>query len=259
MTQQHSTHQKIQEDQYQFPYHYIPQFQNEKFQQYYNFSWGYEYLSYLYFTIEKIKEISPSSLLDVGCGDGRFLHEVNKLLNISTLLGVDYSQKAIDLAKVLNPNILFIAGDIKNKELSKNKFDGITLIETLEHIPPAETKEFLIGVKHFLKPEGRLIITVPSDNVPVTPKHYRHFNEASLKETIKESFEIEKIIYLNRIDSFRFKLLRRLLTNPLFICNIQFVKNKTYQFYIKNCLIANKNNAGRILAICKTKSITTVS
>ena len=40
---------------------------------------------------------------------------------------------------------------------------------------------------------------------------------------------------------------------------VQFVKNKTYQFYIKNCLIANKNNAGRILAICKTKSITTVS
>lgn len=251
MAQQHSTNQKIQEDQYQFPYHYIPQFQNEKFQQNYNFSWGYEYLSYLYFTMEKIKEIAPSSLLDVGCGDGRFLHEVNKQLSIANLLGVDYSQKAIDLAKILNPSILFIAGDIKNRELSKNKFDCITLIETLEHIPPEETKDFLIGVKNFLKPEGRLILTVPSDNVPVTPKHYRHFNETSLKETIKDSFEIEKIFYLNRIDSLRFNFLKRLLTNPLFICNLQFIKNKAYQFYIKNCLEASKNNAGRILAICK--------
>jgi len=253
LSQQHSTNQKIQEDQYHFPYHYIPQYQKEKFQQNFNFSWGYEYLSYLQFIIDKVKEISPNSLLDVGCGDGRFLHEVNKQLNISSLLGVDYSQKAIELAKVLNPNILFIAGDIKNRELTKNYFDCITLIETLEHIPPQESKDFLIGVKNFLKPDGRLILTVPCDNVPVTPKHYLHFNESSLKNAIKDSFDIEKIFYLNRINSFRFNILKRLLTNPLFICNFQPIKNYTYQHYLKHCLQANQQNAGRIFAICTPK------
>ena len=253
MTNQNTTNQKIQEDQYQYPYHYIPQFQNGKFQQNFNFSWGFEYLSYLNFILEHLKQQSIKSLLDVGCGDGRFLHEVKKNLNIPSFTGIDYSQKAIDLAKVINPEIQFIAGDIKDKKTLNTTFDCITLIETLEHIPPDEANSFLKGIYQFLSVEGQLIITVPCSNVPVTPKHFRHFNEESLREVLKESFLVEKFIYLNRIDSLGFNILKRILTNPLFICNYQPIQNYIYRYYIKNCLMAKKENAGRILAICKRK------
>jgi 2-polyprenyl-3-methyl-5-hydroxy-6-metoxy-1,4-benzoquinol methylase len=253
LTNQNSTNQKIQEDQYQYPYHYIPQFQNGKFQQNFNFSWGFEYLSYLNFILEQLKQQSIKSLLDVGCGDGRFLHEVKKKLNIPSFTGIDYSQKAIDLAKVINPEIQFIAGDIKDKKTLNTTFDCITLIETLEHIPPDEANSFLKGINQFLSVEGQLIITVPCSNVPVTPKHFRHFNEENLREVLKESFLVEKIIYLNRIDSLGFNILKRILTNPLFICNYQPIQNYIYRYYIKNCLMAKKENAGRILAICKRK------
>lgn len=248
-----SSNQKIQEEQYQFPYHYIPQAQNNQFQQNYNFSWGFEYLSYVNFILDFLKSQSANSLLDIGCGDGRFLHEVKKQLKISKITGVDYSQKAIDLAKVINPDIEFIAGDIKEKNILKNTYEVITLIETLEHIPPEEATLFLNGIRQHISSNGKLLITVPADNVPVTPKHYRHFNAESLQATIKENFEIEKIIYLNRINSWRFNFIKRLLTNPLFICNFQPFRNFAYRFYLKHCLNANKQNAGRIFAVCSPK------
>lgn len=251
MTELKHSHQKIQEEQYLFPYHYIPQYQNSKFQQNFNFSWGFEYLSYLHFIIDQIKLNPTSSILDVGCGDGRFLHEAQKQLNNTNLYGIDYSQKAIDLAKAINPHIQFIAGDIKDNKILNKKFELITLIETLEHIPPEESASFLKGIKQFLEPGGRLLLTVPSTNVPVTPKHFRHFNDDTLKDALKDSFEIESIVYLNRINSFGFNILKRFLTNPLFICNFQPFKNFTYRYYLKNCMIAKKNNAGRLYAVCK--------
>lgn len=253
MSEQQHSNQKIQEEQYQFPYHYIPQYQNQKFQQNFNFSWGFEYLSYLSFLVDHLKQQPIKSLLDVGCGDGRFLHEINKYLKIPNLVGIDYSQKAIELAKAINPDIQFIHGDIKNASLLKNKFECITLIETLEHIPIEETTSFLKGIQQFLAPGGHLLITVPSTNIAVSPKHFRHFNEESLTTTLKESFGVEKIIYLNRTNSIGFNCLKRILTNPLFICNFQPIKNFTYHYYLKNCLIAKKQNAGRLFAICKSK------
>jgi 2-polyprenyl-3-methyl-5-hydroxy-6-metoxy-1,4-benzoquinol methylase len=150
LSDQKHSNQKIQEEQYQFPYHYIPQYQNQNFHQNFNFSWGFEYLSYLNFLVDHLKHQPIKSLLDVGCGDGRFLHEINKNLKIQNLVGVDYSQKAIELANAINPNIQFVAGDIKDASLLKNKFECITLIETLEHIPLAETTSFLKGVQQFL-------------------------------------------------------------------------------------------------------------
>lgn len=48
------------------------------FSQVRNLSWGYEYLSYLNFVLEKASQIGFKSLLDVGCGDGRLLYELRQ-------------------------------------------------------------------------------------------------------------------------------------------------------------------------------------
>ncbi len=40
------------------------------FSQVRNLSWGYEYLSYLHFVLEKASQIGFKSLLDVGCANG---------------------------------------------------------------------------------------------------------------------------------------------------------------------------------------------
>jgi 2-polyprenyl-3-methyl-5-hydroxy-6-metoxy-1,4-benzoquinol methylase len=131
-----SDQQVIQESKYDYPYHYIPKWDGHNFSQTKYLAWGYEYLSYLHFVIEKASQIGFKSLLDVGCGDGRFLYELSQRFTNYQLVGVDYSQRAIGFAKIImaDTKVEFVCGDIRNESLFDKKFDIITLIETLEHI-----------------------------------------------------------------------------------------------------------------------------
>lgn len=244
--------QKIQEDQYQIPYHYIPQVSNNAFNQVYNFDWGYEYLSYLSFVRDLLTEIPFEKLVDVGCGDGRFLHDLSKIYPDKKLVGIDYSPKAIQFAKVINPHITWIEGNICQSDIIDFSPEVITLIETLEHIPPDEIGSFLKGIKQHLSAQGTLLITVPSKNLKVTKKHYQHFDADSLSQAVSEHFKIESLHYTNRL-SFKWKLLNKLLTNSFFILNHKKLRSALYRHYLKAHLKAQSNNAARLIAICKHK------
>jgi SAM-dependent methyltransferase len=118
--------QLIQESQYFFPYHYIPILGKRGFRQVISLKWGYEYLSYLYFTIERVTELDFRSLLDVGCGDGRLLFELNQIVTGKRLVGIDYSKRSIELAKLMSPGLEWISEDITGRALFEEKFDVYT-------------------------------------------------------------------------------------------------------------------------------------
>jgi len=102
----------FQEDEYLFPYHYVTEFQNGRFRQHFVDTWGINYALTLDFIVDKVLRISPTSLVDIGCGDGRLTRELSLHAAISKLYGVDYSQRAIGLAKAMNsdrPQIIFTA------------------------------------------------------------------------------------------------------------------------------------------------------
>lgn len=242
--------QKIQEREYAFPYHHIPKSKNDSFSQCVNVRWGYAYLSYLSVVLDSIKNIEFDNLLDVGCGDGKFLLEANKIFDSKKLEGVDYSEKAIGFAKAFSPDIKFHIGDITKENFLTEKYDIITLIETLEHIPTEEIPVFLKSIKKFLKENGVFIITVPSDNVPVNSKHYQHFNKKSLEAVISHHFKIEQTRFLNK-KSFTNKIIQKILSNKIFILNQTEISNLIYKYYKKHLLRAKEKNAERIMVICK--------
>ena len=128
-----SNQQAMQENKYAYPYHYIPKWDGYKFSQTINLSWGYEYLSYLNFVIEKASQICFKSLLDVGCGDGRFIYELSHRFPNDRLAGLDYSRRAIDFAKIImaDTKVECMCGDIRDKNLFDKKFDIITYISRL--------------------------------------------------------------------------------------------------------------------------------
>jgi len=244
--------QKIQEERYQFPYHYIPTLVNNNFSQFrvYPHFVGYEYLSYLNFILKQIDLIEFNSLLDIGCGDGRFLHEINKKSSNKNLLGIDYSEKAIRLANAMNERIKFVCANIlDDTPCTDEKFDVITLIETLEHIPLNVIKIFIKKVSFYLKNTGLLIITVPSKNIPLSPKHFQHFDLKSLKHTLDPYFNVIEHYYLNKISKF-IERINKIFINKYFIINQMRLRNLFYRNYIKNYLNSDRNNAGRIYAIC---------
>lgn len=241
--------QQVQEDKYNFPYHYVPTNNNDNFRQTYNVKWGYEYVSYINFVISELKKIKFNSLVDVGCGDGRFINKLNKDIPNKYLLGIDYSENAISLAKAMNSNLDFVCADITENDFN-NKYDAMTLIETLEHIPLDSVDNFIKSISKLIKQNGYLIITVPSDNCGLDSHHFQNFNKKLLESYLNKYFKIENLYFLNKF-SRTVTMISKILTNKYFILNNRYLLNKIFKFYYRNCLITDNKNARRICAVCK--------
>lgn len=192
-TQRSSSVDLIQSTQYKFPYHYLPT--PDGFP-YFGKHWGFSasYISALRLAKDWLDSLPIGAQhrhIDFGCGDGGFINALAPLLGVSAirLEGVDYDEKAIRWAKLFAPNPdNFRVDDIAN--LPAETYDTGTLIEVLEHIPPAESGQFIRHMARSLKDSALLFVTVPSTEKPVERKHYRHFDFATLRECFRGDFEV---------------------------------------------------------------------
>ncbi|MDD5145959.1 MAG: class I SAM-dependent methyltransferase [Candidatus Pacebacteria bacterium] len=98
-------------------------------------------------------------VLDLGCGNGRLAELFfNKK---AEYIGVDNSEKLIEIAKKRYPQCKFIASSAFNLPFSDNYFDEIFSLAVFHHIPSQEFRlQFLSEAKRVLKPGGLLILTV---------------------------------------------------------------------------------------------------
>ena len=102
-------------------------------------------------------------LLDIGCGLGnfcRYMKARNPDLEIS---GIDFSPKAVELARIIEPSIDYTTADAYDLPFPDNSFDIITAQEIIEHLenPKRAVKEW----KRVLKKYGKLYITTPWNDV----------------------------------------------------------------------------------------------
>ena len=109
---------------------------------------------------EILKEVEweGKKVIDVGCGTGFFAYQVAKKGGI--VLGIDYSEEAIKLAKEKydHKNLSYKKMDI-NDRMTK-KFDVVISIGTLEHMNRPYT--MLKKLRNLLEKNGRIIITSPN-------------------------------------------------------------------------------------------------
>jgi 2-polyprenyl-3-methyl-5-hydroxy-6-metoxy-1,4-benzoquinol methylase len=248
MTENSTDIQNIQEVEYEFPYHYISQFR-EGFNQTYNWTWGLYHASALEFLLDRIKAYDFDSAADIGCGDGRFTRELSIDFPGKRIVGIDYSEKAIQMAKAMNPGLQFTKMDIIKDQLDES-FDLITLIEVLEHIPLDSVRNFMEALGRMLKPDGVLVMTVPHINKPLEAKHFQHFTLESIQPLFSGIFEIKAVSYFEKT-SIVSKVLNKILTNPFYILNQKSIKNAIYSFYKKRLFPANENNCARFLVELK--------
>ncbi|MBW3018034.1 class I SAM-dependent methyltransferase, partial [Candidatus Woesearchaeota archaeon] len=116
---------------------------------------------------EVAKEINnPDKLLNAGCGDGLFDYFLKK--KVKNLVSFDINEGDIQIAKALNPDkkITYYIGTAEKVPYNSDTFDCIICVDVLEHI-----KEDMRAIKELvrvLKKKGKLIITVPSKNFPLT-------------------------------------------------------------------------------------------
>lgn len=183
--------QQLQEDGYSFPYHYLDLRSDE-----YRLLLHTEYVSRLQVIKDLLKPYQGQTVLDAGCGDGRLCYELrNEDLK---LVGVDWSSRAITFARAFSPTVEFQICDLKYLDPSR-LFDQVILSEVLEHFAPTDIPPIIQSLAKVLHPEGRLIVTVPSANMPLIPKHYQHFSIADLAKTLSDHFELEKCLGTSKI------------------------------------------------------------
>jgi SAM-dependent methyltransferase len=225
----------FQEEEYQFPYHYLSRLSSTGFREHVVDSWGVNYVTTIEFLISELSGQDFDSIVDIGCGDGRFTRELALSGSSRKICGLDYSQRAIDLAKAMNPdlqNINFYHTDICTDELP-GTFEAAVLMEVFEHIPTGQCERFVDAVHQLLVPGGSLYLTVPHENKPLEYKHFQHFSVESIRGYFDDKFEIVDAVPFERA-GFRRKMMEKLLCNRFFVLNNQTLLNRLYAWQKKN-------------------------
>lgn len=237
----------IQESRYDFPYHHLVGRDSDggfHLHRYYHF--GLDYWLNMDAVLEVFRQLSPDSLLDVGCGDGRFLKEVNREFPRTTLEGFDPSEQALRFARGFNPELDFFASwsDVTGS------YDCVSAVEVLEHIEPKKLPQTLERIRSVLNGDGLFVLTVPSERYETTDKHYQHFSEENLRELLDPYFRPQSIDFTVN-PNWTFQVLRRLLVNRFWISNLNGLNKFIWRIAKRYCQKASPEDGKHLLAVCR--------
>lgn len=238
----------FQSRQYLYPYHYIP-WLDEKGAgvRYKSLNWGLEYLCYQEHIRLIVESLSPQSVIDVGCGDGRF---IGSLSSIKKKIGIDLEPRAINLAKALNSEVeFFCVGERDISDVS----DVAVAIEVLEHIPDDDVIEFIKYLFTKVRDGGHVIISVPSTVLPLNKKHYRHYTEDLLKLQLISAGVAYSDLSMDRIyrEPLWLKLYLKLTINKYWVFEPIFFRRFVWRRLWARCRYADKSNGYHIVAVLK--------
>jgi len=227
MSKKITVEQEIQEKQYIKPYHYfINPFAKE----------GNFYFSYVEKCIEIIESFNGKRILDAGCGDGFLVWNLDDSKN--EIYGLDYSQNALDFAKIFNKNkkVKFILGCLENIPFPKDYFDVVFCVAVLEHIRPQNIPVVIKEIRRVLKKDSILILAVPTPRLKKPKKHFQHFTVVQIRDIVDPLFEIKNIY--GRYN-FLYEYVLKLFENRLYDLKIfsKLLKKKIfYKLFAKSSL-----------------------
>lgn len=148
-------------------------------------------LWYNQWTLSKFRKYLKGDILEIGFGIGNFTQELAKY---GKIWAIDIEKDYIKSFKSAN-NIKVGLGNIESGKyfFSNLKFDSIVCLNVLEHIKEDELA--LKNIYKLLKPEGNLILLVPSNQflygaIDQSIGHYRRYQKLTLLEVL------DKIGYL---------------------------------------------------------------
>lgn len=202
------------------------------------------------------KHVENKDILDIGCGIGAGTHYLAKQ-GAKSVLGIDYSQKAINYAKkhFTHRNLTFKKMNALDMKLALNSFNVIISFEVIEHLVPKKHLEFIKKISKLLTIDGLCMVSTPNNLItspnrkrPYTPYHLKEYRPDELFKLLKKVFpkvEIEGLINPDKEHAKQLKEVKKKINFRIIKYLSQF---KFYHFlvplvptYIRHFLSGQKN------------------
>jgi ubiquinone/menaquinone biosynthesis C-methylase UbiE len=141
-----------------------------------------------------VKNLELNSILDVGCGEGLYTNELEKICPSAMIVGLDLSHENLLRAMNRTNNVEYFEGDAQNLPFKDSSFDFVMCCETLEHLPDdiKALNEIIRVCKRYI------LLSVPNVNCDILniifkkntiehglDQYTGHFREYSSKDFIK--------------------------------------------------------------------------
>lgn len=179
------------------------------------------------------------SLLDVGCGNGRLLNQIEKSwLKIDNYLWIDLSSWLVEEAKTLNPNYNFEVLDMLSISKIKNKFDSIFFIASFHHLKTlSERLEILKQTKNILKPAWVVFMTNWALDNNLNKEKYKN---SVIQNSKNEFWSLDYSIKIGKFTRYY---------HSFSVEELQYLFEETWFHIIENKLFSNDKNYISIVSI----------
>jgi 2-polyprenyl-3-methyl-5-hydroxy-6-metoxy-1,4-benzoquinol methylase len=148
---------------------------------------GYQRFRYAYL-LDLLQRSLPAdrslAVLDVGCGVGDFLAQLQHVLTTEELVGVDFVGPVVETAAARFPQMTFEQDSLPHLSRLAQKYDLIIASEVLYYLSAVELPLALRRLRQLLKEEGHLFISTT-----IAP---HTFTIASLTEAVEPYFAIRR-------------------------------------------------------------------
>lgn len=132
-------------------------------------------------------DLSGLSILDVGCGMG-FAMLACKALGCNSAQGIDIDRGQYELALANGLEVTHTADPLIFLENHQEEYDLLLCMDVIEHIDVSAQLQFCQAMRSAIKPQGRLLCTVPNANSSFASRwryndwtHRSSFTEHSLE------------------------------------------------------------------------------
>ena len=133
--------------------------------------------------VQTTAKLCRGDVVEFGCGRGELANEIKR--KGLSIIGIDKNAEKIRQAKETYPDIIFYQMDVLRMSLPPAAFDTVVLAEIHEHVTDKMGDKMLEIAWQRLRPNGRLIVSVPNEHAIPNPNHIRQFSRQSLQNMLK--------------------------------------------------------------------------